>query len=245
MPATGPERLLERHRHVRRDAGEQRRLEERAAELVARAAEHAARRRAPARRATWRSTFASASSSISGPTFEAASVPGPTRSAAIAAREALDERVVDRVLHVDPVRADARLARVAELADHRAGDRGVQVGVVEDEERRVAAELERDLLDLSGALRHQQLADLGRAGEAELAHDRVRGQLAADQRRVGRRSGDDREDAARDAGALGELDQRERRERRLLGGLDDHRAARGERGGGLAGDHRGGEVPRA
>ena len=36
----------------------------------------------------------------------------------------------------------------------------VHVGVVEDDERRVAAELERDLLQPCGALRHQQLADL-------------------------------------------------------------------------------------
>ena len=36
---------------------------------------------------------------------------------------------------------------------HRAGDRGVEVGVVEDDERRVAAQLERDLLDLPRALR--------------------------------------------------------------------------------------------
>ena len=38
------------------------------------------------------------------------------------------------------------------LRRQRAGDRRVEVGVVEDDERRVAAELERDLLDLSGAL---------------------------------------------------------------------------------------------
>ena len=64
--------------------------------------------------------------------------------------------------------------RVAELAEHRAGHRLVEVGVVEDDERRVAAELERDLLHRPRALRHQQLPDLGRAGEADLADGRVR-----------------------------------------------------------------------
>ena len=68
--------------------------------------------------------------------------------------------------------------RVAELAEQRAGDRLVEVGVVEDDERRVAAELERDLLHLPRALRHQELPDLGRAGEAELADERARRQLA-------------------------------------------------------------------
>ena len=68
------------------------------------------------------------------------------------------------------------------LQSDRAGDGGVEVGVVEDQEGRVAAELQRDLLDLSGALRHEQLADRGRAREADLADDRIAGQLAADRR---------------------------------------------------------------
>jgi hypothetical protein len=54
----------------------------------------------------------------------------------------LDERVVHRMVHVDPVRTDAGLAAVAELRDHQAFDRGIEVGVLEDDERRVAAELE-------------------------------------------------------------------------------------------------------
>ena len=70
------------------------------------------------------------------------------------------------------------------LQSDRAGDSRVEVGVVEDDERRVAAELERDLLQLRRALPHQELADLGRAGEPELAHERVRRHLAADRGRV-------------------------------------------------------------
>ena len=89
-------------------------------------------------------------------------------------RESLHELVVDRVLDVDPVGRDAGLAGVAVLAEQRAGDRRVEVGVVEDDERSVAAELERDLLHAGGALGHQQLPDLGRAGEAELADERAR-----------------------------------------------------------------------
>ena len=85
--------------------------------------------------------------------------------------EAGQEVVVDPVLDEDPVGRDAGLARVAVLAGQRAGDGGLEVGVVEDDEGRVAAELERDLLDLPCALGHEQLADLGRAGEAELADE--------------------------------------------------------------------------
>ena len=109
--------------------------------------------------------------------------------------EGADEVVVDAVLDEEAVGRDARLAGVPELAHHRAGDRLGQVGVVEDDERRVAAELERDLLHLAGALGHQELADLRRAGEAELADDRVGRHLAADRGCVGSVAGDDREDA--------------------------------------------------
>ena len=50
-------------------------------------------------------------------------------------------------------------------------------------------------LTVRRALRHQLLADLGRAGERELAHDRVRRELAAD--RAGG-AGDDVEHALRE-----------------------------------------------
>ena len=92
------------------------------------------------------STFATAASSISGPCSTPSSKPWPTRRALTAAEKLLDERVVDPVLHEDPVGADARLTHVAELRRDRSLDRDVEVGVVEDDQRRVAAELERDLL---------------------------------------------------------------------------------------------------
>ena len=158
-------------------------------------------------------------------------------------RVALDERVVDAVLHEQAVGGDADLAGVAELAQDGAGDGLVEVGVVEDEERRVAAELERELHDLAGALRHQDLADGRRSREGELAHDRVARQLAADHGRVLGIAGHDLEDARGDPRAVGELGQGERRERRLLGRLAHDRVAGRERGRDLAGDHRRGEVP--
>ena len=94
-------------------------------------------------------------------------------------REALEEHVVDPGLHEHPVRGDAGLAGVPELAHERRIHRDIKVGVVEDDERSIAAKLQRDLLDLIRALTHQQLSHLGRPGEAELAHARVGRQLAA------------------------------------------------------------------
>ena len=70
--------------------------------------------------------------------------------------------LVDAPLHVDAVRADAGLARVAELRGDRAVERRLEVGVLEHDERRVAAELEREALDLVGRGADELLADLGR-----------------------------------------------------------------------------------
>jgi hypothetical protein len=94
--------------------------------------------------------------------------------------EALGKDVVDFVLHQDAVGADAGLAGIPIFRADRAHDRHLDVGVVQDDERRVAAKLQRQFLDRAGALLHQQFANLGRAGEGQFADDRVRGQLAAD-----------------------------------------------------------------
>ena len=75
-------------------------------------------------------------------------------------RKLFSELVVDAVLDQDPVRADAGLAGVAELAQHRALDRLVNVGVVEHDERCVAAQFHRRPLHRSCALLDEQLADL-------------------------------------------------------------------------------------
>jgi len=110
----------------------------------------------------------------------------------------------------------------------------------ENDERSVAAELERHLLHLARALLHQELSHLGRAGEAELAHDRIRRQLGTDHGRVVSVARDNVEHAGRQTGFLGQLRDRQRRERRLLGRLEHHGATGRDRRGRLASDHRGG-----
>ena len=169
------EGLLVRHRASRGDAGDHGRLEELRPSRGARRRVSSSAPRSSAS-ATWRCDLLDrrlldqrADVDVRGSRPSATTEP---RDAASVSR--CQEVVVDRVLDEDPVGRDAGLAGVAVLAEQRAGDGGVEVGVVEDDERRVAAELERDLLDLPGALGHQQLPDLGRAGEAELAHERVR-----------------------------------------------------------------------
>ncbi len=141
--------------------------------------------------------------------------------------ESGSKAVVDAGLHQDAVGADAGLAGIAVFGGHGAGDRLVEIGVVEDKQRRIAAKLEGELLHRIGALPVEDLADLGRAGEGELADAAVLTEDLADCRRIG--GGDDVEHAGRQTGIERELGDRQRTERRLLGGLDHDGASRRER----------------
>ena len=144
-------------------------------------------------------------------------------------------------MDVEPARRRADLALVEEDALGGAGDRGLDVGVVEHDVRALAAELERDALEVRAARRlRDQLADLGAAGEGDLVDVRVLGERGAGVA-VAR---DDVQDAGRDAGLERELAEAQRAERRLLGRLEDDRAAGGERRADLPRRHQQREVPR-
>ena len=153
----------------------------------------------------------------------------------------LREFLVDAVLHIDTVGADAGLAGVAVFGGNRALDRGIHVRIVEHDEGGVAAQFQRYFLDRRRALLHQQAAHGGRTRKAQLAHEGVACHFAADGFRV---AGDDAEHAARDARALGQHGQRQRRERRQLCGFQDNRAAGGQRRRDFSRDHRRRKIPR-
>ena len=153
----------------------------------------------------------------------------------------LGETVIHPVLDVQAVGADAGLPGVAELRRQRPLDGFIEVGIVKDDKRRVAAQLQGDFFDVFRALLHQLAANLGRAGKGELAHQRVAGQFAAD--RPGG-TGDHVEHPGGDPGAIGQFGQRQRGKRRLAGRFQDHGAAGGQRRARFAGDHRRREVPR-
>ena len=146
-------------------------------------------------------------------------------------------------MDVDPVGADARLTADSEVFDrHGVLDRPVEVRVVEDDERGVAAQFERHALELRRGLGHQDLADLGGPRERDLADAAVAHEHVRDRRRAPAHH--DVEDARRKAG-LGERPRDlERGEGGLLRGLEHDRAPGRQRGGDLPQDHRGGEVPR-
>src|SRR5215212_5860305 len=106
--------------------------------------------------------------------------------------------------------------------------------------RRLAAELQRDPLEVVGRCPHNDLADLDEPGEGDLVDVGMPGE-----RRAGRLAepGDDVDDAVRQAGLEQQLAEAQRRERGLLGDLENDGATRGERGGELPGRHQQREVP--
>ena len=102
-------------------------------------------------------------------------------------REATAEFGVDRAFDQEAVGGEAILAGGGELGLDRFGDGAVEVGVGEDEERCMAAELEHEALHGGGGLAVEEAADLGRAGEGEDADTGVFGP-GGDDGRARRRS---------------------------------------------------------
>ena len=150
------------------------------------------------------------------------------------------EAVVYPLLHQETVRADAGLTGIAVLGDQRPLDRGIEVGIVENDEGCIPPQLQGELFHGAGTFGHQFLADHGGAGEGDLAHQRVGGHLPPDQ---GGRSGYHGEDAVRDSRAFGEFRQGQRRVGGGGGGFHHHGAASSQRRRRLPGDHRRREVP--
>ena len=100
------------------------------------------------------------------------SSPSPSLIALAYVGEALEEAVVDRLLHVEARRRDADLAGVAVL-ERRDGVGGLlRIGVAEHDDRRMPAELHGGALHALGGELGEMLADRHRAGERDLAHDR-------------------------------------------------------------------------
>ena len=84
---------------------------------------------------------------------------------------AIQELVVDGLLHEYPSGGDAVLALVEEHAAHRTLDGLVQVAVAKDDEGRLAAELERNLLQVRlGARLHDGVTDRCTAGESQFTN---------------------------------------------------------------------------
>ena len=140
--------------------------------------------------------------------------------------EALEEAVVDRLLHIEARRRDADLAGIAifERRDRVGGL--LRIGVAEHHHRRMAAELHGGALHALGGETGQMLADRHRAGERDLAHHVGRDQML---RHFRRHAEHEIEHARRHAGIDEAAHQLDAAARRLLRRLEDDRAAGRER----------------
>ena len=126
--------------------------------------------------------------------------------------EQLHEPVEHRALDQDPGPGAAVLPGVVEDRRRRGGRGLLQVRVGEHDVRALAAQLQREPLDLGRAAAHDLLADLGRPGEHDLADQRVVDQPLADHAaldpagpgtrpRAARRRGPARRSGSRSAGS--------------------------------------------
>ncbi len=143
--------------------------------------------------------------------------------------EFLDESVGDLLVDHDALGRHADLSLIDEGAERGRVHRGVEVGVVEHDQRRLAAELEQDRLEVARRGFRDQPPGAGRAGEADAPHRRVRDQRLDHLAGVLRRIGHHVDDAVRQAGVAQRGADQPMGRRTELGGLEDHGVAAGER----------------
>jgi len=134
---------------------------------------------------------------------------------------------VDRLVHQDPRRRGTRLALVVEhpLDDDVHGE--IEIGVGEHHDGVLAAKLHRGEGQVLGGAAEDTPPSRRRARERDPLDARMRRQ------RRPRAHARDGVEHARRQNLVGDLDETQDRERRLLPGLDDHRVAGGKRRRGL------------
>ncbi|MCY1425506.1 hypothetical protein D9M71_412950 [compost metagenome] len=146
---------------------------------------------------------------------------------------------MDAGLGVDAAGGSAVLAGVVVAVGAHALYDGVDVGVVADDHRRLAAEFQMGALEGAGGGLEDLLAGDDIAGERHHAHARMADQRAADALAA---TADEVQHARRKD--LGECRrQRQHRQRRVLGGLEHHGIAGGQRRGDLPRGHHQRVVP--
>ncbi|MNZ43198.1 hypothetical protein D3C78_607980 [compost metagenome] len=155
--------------------------------------------------------------------------------------QASQQRLVGCTLHQHAGGGRADFALVPEDAEHDPLDSLFDIAVGEDHERRFAAQLQGDVLDVLGGRLHDAAAHRHAAGEGQLVDARVRGNCCAHR---GTRAGDDVQHPGWQAGFIGDTCQLQGGQRGLLGGLEDDAATSGQGRGDLPRSHQHREVPR-
>lgn len=155
------------------------------------------------------------------------------------ADEGVDHVVVDGGSGDDAACRGAVLSGVHEPGQLHARHHGVEVGIVEDDDRRLAPELQMDTLQRPARGFGDGLAGGHRPGERDHVHARVLDQGGPDIAGSAHHVEDARGQHIGD-----ELSQLERAERGQLAGLEHDRAAGGQGGTELPDRHHEGVVPR-
>ena len=156
----------------------------------------------------------------------------------------LHKALINTVLHINAVGAHASLACIAVLAGDGPFNGRLQVRIIEHDERRIAPQLQRQLLDRGRALSHQQAPDFGATREAQVTHHIAFAQLLAHGNAAGSIAGEHIEHTGRETGASRQLGDGQGRQRCQLGRFDDHGATCRQSRRHLAGDHGQREIPR-
>ncbi len=143
--------------------------------------------------------------------------------------EACDEILRHALDDDDPLGRHADLALVHEGAERGGLDRLVEIGVVQHDQRRLAAQFEQAGLQMLGRALGDDPADRGRSGEVDAAHRGMIDQRADHRARICRRIGDEIDDAGGEARLLERLDDQPVGARAQLRTLEDDGVAAGDR----------------
>ena len=144
----------------------------------------------------------------------------------------VDEVAVHPRLHEYAGACHATLAAGAEVAGHGTIDGTFEVGVVEDEDRRLAPEFQRQVGEVVGRVADHVACGLDASRERHPADQRVAGERPSARFAE---AGDEVEHTRWEPGFVDESGEFENRRRGLLRGLDDHRIARRQGRCGLCG----------
>ena len=143
----------------------------------------------------------------------------------VRAHQPIDQLARDRLLHDDAPRRGAALAGGADRAEQDRARREIEVGVLGDDDRVVAAELEDRPAEAFGHRRRNVLADLRRARERDERQPAIAEHALADGAPGTDRQREDAAHAVVGHDAVGDVLHGDRAERRRRGRLPHHGVA--------------------
>jgi hypothetical protein len=137
--------------------------------------------------------------------------------------EFLRNGVINAGLDVKPIRAHARLTGVAVFGYNRPFNCSIEIGVVENNKGRVAAEFQGKLLDRGGTLLHEQASDFRGTRKGNFGYIGIGGQFPPNLLGT---TGQNVEDSCRNPSAFRQHSKRQGRKGCRCGGSRNHGASR-------------------